>query len=114
MTTKTKEENKVSEQKEEEKIKPYDYSCEILLERTTADMARDPKLPSDAFNVTYTVNGKEYLDVTRSGKQVNIFDFYYDKYGKDSLKNIEWGYGNVHPNSYGYKKPTPPRKKRRK
>ena len=32
MTTKTKEENKVSEQKEEEKIKPYDYSCEILLE----------------------------------------------------------------------------------
>ena len=114
MTTKTKTDSEIPEEKVEEKIKPYDYSCEIILERTVMDKARDPNFPSDAYNVTYVVDGKEYLDVTRAAKQTNIFDFYYDKYGKDSLKNIEWGYGNVHPNSYGYKKPTPPRKKRRK
>ena len=78
MTTKTKEENKVSEQKVEEKIKPYDYSCEILLERTVMDKARDPNFPSDAYNVTYVVDGKEFLDVSRAGTQTNIFDFYYD------------------------------------
>ncbi len=111
MTTTVKEKQKVAE-KEEEKIKASDYSCEVLLEKTTLDKAKDPKFPSDAFNVTYFVDGEERLDVTRSGKQVNVFDFYYDKYGKDSIKRIDWGYGNVNPNSYGYKQPQ--QKKKRK
>ena len=42
------------------------YSCQIVLEKTTPDKANDRQLPSDAFNVTYTVEGKEHLDVTRS------------------------------------------------
>lgn len=113
MTTTVKEKQKVEEEKEEEKIKPSDYSCELLLEKTTLDKAKDPKFPSDAFNVTYVVEGKEYLDVIRSGKQVNVFDYYYDKYGKDTVKAINWGYGNVSPHSYGYKKPVPPKKKRK-
>ena len=112
MTTKTKTEKQVEEEKQESKIQPSDYSCEILLEKTTLDKAKDPKFPSDAFNVTYVVEGKEYLDVIRSGKQVNVFDYYYDKYGKDSVQKIDWGYGNVNPNQYGYK--TPEKKKKRK
>ena len=100
------------ENKEEEKVKPSDYSCEVLLEKTTFEKAKDPKFPSDAYNVTYIVDGKEHLDVTRSGKQSNVFDFYYDKYGKDSIKRIDWGYGNVNPNSYGYQ--APEKKKKRK
>ena len=100
------------EKKEEQsKINPSDYACEVILEKTTKDKANDRKLPSDAFEVYYVVDGEERLDVTRSGKKVNIFDFYYDKYG--NVKNIDYGHGTVNPSQWGYKK-EPPKKKRRK
>ena len=46
------------ERKEEVKINPADYSCEIIQEKTTFDKSNDRKLPSDAFNVTYVVEGE--------------------------------------------------------
>ena len=107
MSTEVKEETK-----KEEKFNPYDYSCQMILEDTTLEKSRDPKFPSDAFNVTYVVDGTQHLDVIRSGKQVNIFDYYCDKYGKDAVKRIDWGYGNVNPNQYGYK-PIEKKKKRK-
>ena len=75
------------EKKEEQsKINPQDYSCEVILEKTTKDKANDRKLPSDAFNVYYVVDEEERLDVTRSGKMVNVFNFYhFVKGGNDSL-----------------------------
>ena len=102
------------EEKKEDQIKinPSDYSCEVILEKTTKDKANDRKLPSDAFEVYYVVDGEERLDVTRSGKMVNVFDLYYTKYGKDALKKIEYGQGTVNPSQWGYKEP--PKKKRRK
>ena len=114
MTTKTKTEKQVAEEKKKEEVKfdPSEYSCEIILEKTTKDKAQDRKFPSDAFNVTYVVDGEERLDVTRSGKQSNVFDMYYDRYGKDALKRIDWGYGTVNPSTWGYK--SPEKKKRRK
>ena len=113
MTTKVKTEQEVSEEKVEDKFNPADYSCHILLEKTTMDKAEDKKLPSDAFNVTYIVEGETYLDVTRSEKMVNIFDMYYDKYGANSVKSIDYGYGTIRPNLWGLKKP-PERKRKRK
>ena len=99
------------EKKEEQsKINPSDYSCEVILEKTTAEKANDRKLPSDAFEVYYVVDGEERLDVTRSGKAVNVFDMYYDKYG--NVKKIDYGHGTVNPSQWGYKEP--PKKKRRK
>ena len=98
--------------KEEEKVKAADYSCEILLEKTTVDKADDRKLPSDAFNVFYVVEGQERLDVTRSGKMVNVFNLYYDKYGKGAVQKIDYGPGTVNPHQWGYKQPE--KKKRRK
>ena len=104
---------KVTEKKEEEsKISRTDYSCEVLLEKATKDKADDRKLPSDAFNVTYVVEGEERLDVTRSGKMVNVFDFYHDKYGKGAVQKIDYGHGTVNPHQWGYKQPE--KKKRRK
>ena len=102
------------EEKKEDQIKinPSDYSCEVILEKPTKDKANDRKLPSDAFNVYYVVDEEERLDVTRSGKMVNVFDLYYTKYGKDALKKIEYGQGTVNPSQWGYKEP--PKKKRRK
>ena len=93
-------------------IKPADYSCEVLLEKTTLDKAKDKKFPSDAYIVKYNFESKECIDVTRSAKPSNIFDLYYDKYGKVALQAIEWGYGTVNPTQYGYKQPE--KKKRRR
>ena len=98
--------------KEEEKVKAADYSCEILLEKTTQDKAKDKKFPSDAYIIKYIVDGKELVDVTRSAKPSNIFDLYYDKYGKGALQAIDWGYGTVNPSQWGYKQPE--KKKRRR
>ena len=111
MSTEVKEETKEDkEEKQEDKFDPSEYSCEIILEKTTADKANDRKLPSDAFNVYYTVDGEDRLDVTRSGKKVNIFDMYYDRYG--NVKKIDYGHGTVNPSQWGYKKPE--KKKKRK
>ena len=114
MTTKT--EKKVAEEEQKKAEPPFkasDYSCEIILEKTTKEKADDRKLPSDAFNDFYVVDGEERLDVTRSGKMVNIFDMYYDRYGKDSLKKIDYGQGTVNPSQWGYKKPEKKARKKR-
>ena len=47
-------------------IKPEDYSCEILLEKTTPEKAKNSSFPTDAYNVTYTVDGEDRLDVCLS------------------------------------------------
>ena len=89
------------------------YSCQIVLEKTTKDKADDRGLPSDAFNVTYIVEGKEHLDVTRSEKMANVFDMYYDKYGKGAIQSIEYGHGTIRPNLWNVKPPERKRRKRR-
>ena len=114
MTTKVDKEEKLAEppKKPEPKFDPSEYSCEILQEKTTQEKANDRKLPSDAFNVTYIVEGETRLDVTRSGKMVNVFDMYYDRYGKGSVQKIDYGYGTVNPSQYGYKVPEKKRKRK--
>ena len=114
MTTKVDKEEKLGEapKKPEPKFDPSDYSCEILQEKTTPEKANDRKLPSDAFNVTYIVEGETRLDVTRSGKMVNVFDMYYDRYGKGSVQKIDYGHGTVNPSQYGYKVPDKKRKRK--
>jgi len=114
MTTKVDKEEKLAEppKKPEPKFDPSEYSCEILQEKTTPEKANDRKLPSDAFNVTYIVEGETRLDVTRSGKMVNIFDMYYDRYGKGSVQKIDYGHGTVNPSQWGYKVPEKKRKRK--
>ena len=99
--------------KPEKKFDPSAYSCEIILEKTTREKTEDKKLPSDAFNVTYVVEGETLLDVTRSEKMMNIFDMYYDGYGKGAIRKIDYGAGSIRPNLWGVKKP-PERKRKRK
>ena len=101
------------ERKEEVKINPADYSCEIIQEKTTFDKSNDRKLPSDAFNVTYVLEGETLLDVTRSAKMSNVFDMYYDRYGKDCVQKIDYGHGTVNPGQWGYKAPAKKVKKRK-
>ena len=114
MTTKVDKEEKLAEppKKPEPKFDPSDYSCEIIQEKTTQEKALDRKLPTDAFNVTYIVEGETRLDVTRSSKMVNVFDMYYDRYGKGSVQKIDFGHGTVNPSQYGYKAPEKKRKRK--
>ena len=111
MATETTE-KAVAPKKPEEKFKPSDYWCEIILEKTTREKAEDKSLPTDAFNVLYVVDGKEHLDVTRSEKMANVFDMYFDIYGKGAVQKIEYGHGTIRPNLWGVK--APEKKKRRK
>ena len=111
MTTEVKTEKQIAEeQQEDDKMRPEEYSCQILLDKTSLEKANDKSFPTDAYLVWYNVDGNELLDVTRSSKRVNIFDMYYDKYGK-YLKRIEYGFGAVNPTRWGYK---PPEKKKRR
>ena len=115
MTTKPKTEKQVAEEpkKPEKKFDTSAYSCEIILEKTTREKADDRNLPTDAFNVYYTVDGKEHLDVTRSEKMVNVFDMYYDRYGKDVVQKIDYGAGTIRPNLWGAKVPAKQKKRRK-
>ena len=114
MTTKSKTEKQVAEEtKPEKKFDTSAYSCEIVLEKTTVEKANDRQLPTDAFNVYYTVDGKEHLDVTRSEKMVNVFDMYYDRYGKGAVQRIDYGHGTVRPNLWGAKVPAKQKKRRK-
>ncbi len=110
MTTKTEKKPEPPKQIENNTER---YSCQIILEKTTRDKAEDKHLPTDAFNVTYTVDGKEHLDVTRSEKMANVFDMYYDKYGPGSVKSINYGHGTIRPNLWNVKPPERKKRKRR-
>ena len=46
------------------------YSCEVLLEKTSYEVANDKSFPTDAKLITYMMNGKTYMDLTRSAKDV--------------------------------------------
>ena len=107
------EQEVAEEKKEEVKFNPADYWCDVILEKTTREKAEDRSLPTDAFNVTYVVEGETRLDVTRSEKMANVFDLYYDRYGKGAIQKIDYGHGTIRPNLWGAK-PTPKQKKRRK
>jgi hypothetical protein len=90
---------------------PHEYGCEILFEKATMNLAKDPSLPNDAYLIWYDVDGETFMDVTRCRKRVDLFDFYYDKYGPGSVCKIDFGYGRVNPKLWGYK--TPEKKKKR-
>ena len=88
---------------ENSQINPSDYSCQILQEKTTLEAANDKTLPNDARLVWYIVDGVEYIDLTRCRKTVELFDMYYDKYGKGAVQKIDFGFGTVNPKLWGYK-----------
>jgi hypothetical protein len=97
--------------KNEKQILPHEYGCQILLEKTTLDKAKDTSFPNDAYLIWYITEGKQYIDLTRCHKRVNLFDMYYDKYGPGAVQKIDFGYGRTNPRLWGVKQPE---KKKRK
>lgn len=83
---------------------PAQYGCEILLEKTTLQQAKDKSFPNDAYLIWYEIDGKQYIDLTR-GSKVRIFDMYYDNYGPGVVKKIDFGYGRTNPKLWKYEEP---------
>lgn len=82
-------------------VLPHEYGCQILLEKTTLQAAKDKNFPNDARLIWYKVDGKTYIDLTRCRKVVDLFDMYYDTYGPGSVQKIDFGYGRVNPKLWG-------------
>ena len=89
-----------------------EYGCELLVENACQDELKKTTYPSDAMIVTYKVKDKVHFDLCR-GSKVNIFDLYYDKFGKGSLQGIDFGKGNINPSMWGYKTKEKKKKGRR-
>ena len=58
-----------SQKKEEKKFDTSSYSCEVIFEKTTKEKADDRQLPTDAFNVYYTV-AVSYTHLTLPTKRI--------------------------------------------
>jgi hypothetical protein len=110
VSTVVKEEKMAEKKSEEKTTNPALYGCDILLEKTNLKQVKDPAFPSDAKLIWYEVNGETHMDLCR-GRNVKIFDMYYDKYGPGAVQKIDFGYGRTNPRLWGYKSPD---KKRRK
>jgi len=89
---------------EEEKLSlPPQYGCQILLSDTSMAKLQDPSFPTDAYVVVYEENNRSYMDLCRTRKLTCLFDLYYDKFGANSVKSIEFGYGRKNPKLWGLK-----------
>jgi|TARA_B100000900_G_scaffold227813_1_gene193430 UPF0288 family protein (methanogenesis marker protein 3) len=95
---------------EEKENMVQSYGCHLIAEGATPEQIQDKKLPTDTLQIKYKFNDKVSIDLCR-GKKVDVFDLYYDKFGKESLISIDWAHGTVSPKMWGYK---PPEKKKRK
>jgi len=80
------------------------YGCQILKHNCTLEEAKVTDVPTDAYIVTYMIDGKVCYDLTRCGKRVDLFDMYYDNIG-NSILSIKWGYGKINPKVWGYEAP---------
>ena len=110
MTVATNTEKNMAEYgKEDKNVLPCNYGCDIILQDTTIERAKDSSFPNDAYLIWYN-DGKDHLDLVR-GSRVRIFDMYYDKYGPGAVQKIDFGYGRTNPKLWGYKQPDKKKKK---
>mgnify|MGYP001403186486 CR=1 FL=1 len=59
----------------------------------------DKSLPCTAFFVSYMKDDRKCFDLVISGKQVDIFDHYWDKYSSKFV-SIEQSSGTANPKLY--------------
>jgi len=96
---------------EKESLKEQ-YGCEILIENGSLDEVMTTDAPSDAWIVTYEIDGTAHRDLAR-GTRTKLFDMYYDKF-KMGIKIIDYGKGTIKPALWGYNNAKTPKKKKRK
>ena len=74
-----KKESKIIWSKKEKEESKEKYGCEIVIENGSLNEVTTVDAPTDAWIVTYEVEGEVHRDLTR-GTRVKLFDMYYDKF----------------------------------
>ena len=88
-----KKESKIIWSKKEKEESKEKYGCEIVIENGSLNEVMTVDAPTDAWIVTYEVEGEVHRDLTR-GTRVKLFDMYYDKF-KMGVKIIDYGKGTI-------------------
>lgn len=65
-------------------------------------VANNKSLPRNSYLVTYQESNEKKYDIVQSGSFAEVFDNYYDQYGKGSILSIKWSEGTINPKSYNY------------
>jgi len=82
----------------------------ILHQNCDPSVADDRTLPYNAYLVTYEIDGALAYDLVIPDKQVEIFDYYWDRY-REGLKGWKQSEGRINPKLWGAQ--TKEEKKRR-
>ena len=77
--------------------------CKIIHRDCDPSLCQDRSLPYTAFMVEYVEGGVTKFDIVTGAKQVDIFDDYYDKYGRDFVTMTQTE-GRVNPKLWSPKK----------
>jgi len=75
------------------------------------NLANDKSLPTSSFLVEYVIGKEIHYDIVMAAKQVEIFDYYWDKYREDLL-GFNQTQGRINPKLWGYKAPEGKKKKK--
>ena len=75
----------------------------ILHQNCDPEVANDRGLPYNAYLVTYEIDGAIAYDLVIPDKQVEIFDYYWDRY-REGLKGWKQSEGRVNPKLWGNQK----------
>jgi len=82
----------------------------ILHEDCDPKLAQNTKLPYTAYLVEYKKDDKVCYDITLCQKQVEMFDYYYDKY-KNGLQSWVQTKGTINPKLWNEDMLNPDKKK---
>lgn len=72
----------------------------VLHQNCDPELANDRTLPYTAYIVTYEVDGAIAYDLVIPDKQIEIFDYYWDRY-REGLKGWKQSEGRVNPKLWG-------------
>ena len=85
-----------------------------LFENCNPKEDNNTKLPYTAYLVEYKVDEEIRYDIAMGDKQDDVFDVYYDKYGKDGFIGMKQSEGRVAPNRWNVEPPKEKKRKRRR
>lgn len=75
----------------------------VLHKKCDPELAKDKKLPYTSYLVQYLEDNELSYDICTCTSSVELFDFYYDTYGKD-FKRFDQTDGRVNPKFWNPKK----------
>jgi hypothetical protein len=77
-------------------------NIKILHQNCDPELAKDRSLPYTAYLVEYEIDEAIAYDIVIPHKQVDIFDYYWDRY-REGLKGFKQSEGRVNPKLWGAK-----------